>query len=1412
VNASARAVVRISANIESGTACSSTQLHRMRSSLPASSIPHVAASLPELELVARGRYKIEQRLGRGGAASVYRALEVATGRALAIKRLTAGASARLTSLFELEYHALAGLKHPNIVEVYDYGADEHGPYYVMELLEGEDLSARGRLSWQEAASYACQVASALSVLHARRLLHRDISARNVWRSPNGELKLIDFGALTSFGTPRDIVGTPPHVAPEALFGRPLDQRADLYGLGALLYWLLTGAHAYPARALRDLPSLWSEPLPSVVERLARHHPESAEALPRELDALVMGLLSENPLARPSSTGEVIDRLSALLGVESQPRAASDIALEQPALVGRERERKHLARGLERLRHGHGEATIYSAPRGAGRTRLLLEFAIDARIAGMSVLHVQAKGCTGPHGVADALVQRLLDVLPELALAAARERAPVLAHLSRRVQERLGQAQLTPLPGAAGEARAHIHAALSELFGGVARESPLVLLIDDLESADESSVSWLMALGQHLGELPIALGLGLCEAQLSENAYAHRALLAQSRRAVLKALDPEDAHKLLASLFGEVPNLRRLSERAHRLTQGLPARLVAAARRLVREGVITNADGTWVLPQDFPDELLGVEREQGVTATLRRLSDPARLLGALLGLWDGPIPIEVCKALSELEPRALFAALEELTREGVLSSAHGGYVFEDELFVSKLRAELTPEAERRAHARLGRFLLAQPLGSKTEELSALAHLLEGGDAPEVPARITRIALDLMRADPDHAIAVAPALERALVRFRELGKRGADLVALLVPLSVSGYFSDLQLAKRYGAEALAAASDALCIEWILKLTPWLGKRLSLTLGFARAALRAAFRRSDCAPGFRESIEMFFHAIAAHAGVSTITVNPSEVARCAHLTSPFTVLGEQHIACFVHEFNTSLWLTMRDHTGHSRQRWQDTLAKLEGTARIANMPEQIRLRYLGGALYALGFLECWRDSAEALRIAESLESFELKMYHMSADQLRTVYYGNQGNRALCEQYKSRAELHAIQRGSAWQIETWAPGAAMTAALRTYDAMALKESYELLLRLQKRIPHMRPLTRRCRGAFLFLRKRFSEALPVLEECLQEAPAGLLGWGRAHGMLAACLNALGQPERALEVCERALRELTSEDLRFPAMNLSLQVEHAHALARLGKAERAAAQLDALLAQHAASEAPLTRGALHEARSRLALLAGDQALCALHASEMERHYGSTGSPSLAARCASFARERRHAFRGELAHGELPSTTEFAATSAHTLERALSQVDGSLETHARLSLSIVGASIDSLQGALYGLLDGRVSLLAALGETSLPRELKAWVEARLAQLEQDDVTQTDFAGELSYDPDVFESGETRWRLFPLRVSTGARELVVGGALFAESAGKRHLVPPTSLHFIAQRVHRDLMASSVRNSLPPKQTDD
>ena len=99
------------------------------------------------------------------------------------------------------------------------------------------------------------------MLHARQLVHRDVSPRNLWRTPDGRVKLIDFGALVGFGHAEQVIGTPPLLAPEAFYGRTLDQRTDLYALGAVGYFLLSGRNAYAARELRELPELWKEAPP-----------------------------------------------------------------------------------------------------------------------------------------------------------------------------------------------------------------------------------------------------------------------------------------------------------------------------------------------------------------------------------------------------------------------------------------------------------------------------------------------------------------------------------------------------------------------------------------------------------------------------------------------------------------------------------------------------------------------------------------------------------------------------------------------------------------------------------------------------------------------------------------------------------------------------------------------------------------------------------------------------------------------------------------------------------------------------------------------------------------------------------------------------------------------------------------------
>jgi serine/threonine protein kinase len=135
----------------------------------------------------------------------------------------------VSALFEREFYTLAQLSHPSVIEVYDFGVDDAGPFYTMELLEGGDLSTRAPLAFGAACALMMQVCSSLALLHSRRLVHRDISPRNVRCTRDGAAKLIDFGAMVPLGPCERSVGTPAFKPNSAAFGNGCGARCMVKG-------------------------------------------------------------------------------------------------------------------------------------------------------------------------------------------------------------------------------------------------------------------------------------------------------------------------------------------------------------------------------------------------------------------------------------------------------------------------------------------------------------------------------------------------------------------------------------------------------------------------------------------------------------------------------------------------------------------------------------------------------------------------------------------------------------------------------------------------------------------------------------------------------------------------------------------------------------------------------------------------------------------------------------------------------------------------------------------------------------------------------------------------------------------------------------------------------------------------------
>jgi len=378
-------------------------------------------------------------LGRPEAV-VYRVVDNTTGRKLALKRLLEQREGErqehIAELFEREFYTLAQLAHPRVVAVYDFGKDESaGSYYTMELLDGGDLRELSPLPWQRACSLLVDICSVLSLLHSRGLIHRDLTPRNVRCTQDFKAKLIDFGAMVPMGPCKQLMGTPAFTAPEMVALQSLDARADLYSLGATLYHALTGRQAYPARSFDDLRNAWR----------SRPRPPSnfVEDIPGELDNLVLSLIDLDLMGRPVNAAEVMERLSAIAGVEVDEQLwVSRAYLSTPTLVGRDantlRVRKHMMRALR----GHGGTVMIEGAPGVGRTRFLDACVLESKLAGATVLRSDASDAqAGAWSAVRTMANQLLGELPQRSLEAARPHAPVLGHVLPGLLDRFEEGEI-----------------------------------------------------------------------------------------------------------------------------------------------------------------------------------------------------------------------------------------------------------------------------------------------------------------------------------------------------------------------------------------------------------------------------------------------------------------------------------------------------------------------------------------------------------------------------------------------------------------------------------------------------------------------------------------------------------------------------------------------------------------------------------------------------------------------------------------------------------------------------------------------------------------------------------------------------------------------------------------------------------
>ncbi len=276
-----------------------------------------------------GNYDIVERLGGGGMAVVYRAVQQPLGREVALKALSSELfqDEGFVKRFETEAKTLAKLDHPNILPIYDFEVIDGNAFLTMPLIRGgtlRDVLNRGAMDALSAWRYLREIGDGLQHAHDAGIVHRDLKPTNVLIHADGRAMLADFGLARGAGQPTHLttiglaIGTPGYMAPEQVMGHDVDKRADIYAMGVLCFEMLTGRLPYVGSNRMEVAyATVNTPIPSAV----KINPN----LPDELDVLLAKVLAKDPAARPQSVKELLAQMARLPQRRTSTAGASSSA-------------------------------------------------------------------------------------------------------------------------------------------------------------------------------------------------------------------------------------------------------------------------------------------------------------------------------------------------------------------------------------------------------------------------------------------------------------------------------------------------------------------------------------------------------------------------------------------------------------------------------------------------------------------------------------------------------------------------------------------------------------------------------------------------------------------------------------------------------------------------------------------------------------------------------------------------------------------------------------------------------------------------------------------------------------------------------------------------------------------------------
>ena len=693
--------------------------------------------------------------------------------------------------FEREAKSAAALDHPYICKIHEIAEVDGKTCIVMEHVSGRTLDrvlADGPLEPRRALEVAAEVAEALQEAHARRVLHRDLKTANLMLTEQGHVKVMDFGlakrlrepgtsdneetthvTLTGTGS---FIGTPAYMAPEQILGGEADERSDVFSFGVVLYELLGGSHPFRKETTSD-----------TLAAIVRDPPTPpGDAASPTTYAIFDKLLAKEPGERYPSFADVhaeVRRLrDSVVGLAdttvegAQPPSSG----RRTPYVGRTTEQAELNRLVDQAVRGRGGLRLIGGEPGVGKTRLVeqvLGYAHGRRGLALTGRCYEMEG-TPPFVPFVEAFEQTVRIVPHAVLRdALGEAAPEVARLVPTLR-RTFPGIPPPLDLPSEQQRRYLFQNVGEFLERLSRVSSLVILLDDLQWADDSTLLLLQYLTPQLAQTPMLVLGTYRDVELTEERPFARTLETLTRkrlaqRMTLERLPEQTVSAMLEVLGGPSPPPPLVTV-IYRETQGNPFFVEEVFQHLSDEQKLRDAEGSW--RSDLAVEELKVPEgvRLVIARRLERVSDETQLVLRVAAIVGRSFSLEVLEATGDVTGDGLLDALEEAERAYLImpsSSGEARWEFSHALIRQTLAESLSVPRRQRLHLRVADAFEKAAAAPEAQASDIAHHLRQAGRAADQGRTVRYLTLA-----GDQALD-AGAFDEALRQFDgALARQGQD----------------------------------------------------------------------------------------------------------------------------------------------------------------------------------------------------------------------------------------------------------------------------------------------------------------------------------------------------------------------------------------------------------------------------------------------------------------------------------------------------------------------------------------------------------------------------------------------------------------------------------------------------------------